>query len=143
MNAPNDRPPERGDERIARIEAILPTLATKADVADLRAEMRVIAKAAESYATKADLADLRTEMHEGFGALRVEMHKGFGDLRADMRDVALTTTRWMVGVAIALGAGVLGLYFKTAAAPATTTAAAPSWESAPLVVEPPAPAASR
>lgn len=38
MNAP-DLPPERGDERTARLEALLPTLATRNDLAQLEGHL--------------------------------------------------------------------------------------------------------
>lgn len=97
------------NERIAKLEAALPSLATKVD-----------------------LGDLRTEMHKEFGAVRAEMQKGFGDLRAEMRDIATATNRWMIGTIVALLLGMVAIYFKPTPAPAS----APAWMSAPVVPEP-------
>lgn len=63
-------------ERIASVEAVLPTLATKEDLArefgTVRAE------------THREVGGLRSEMHQEFGKVRQEMHQGFGELRREM-----------------------------------------------------------
>ena len=54
--------------QIGAIQAVVPHLATKADVQDVRT----------------DVAELRGEMSAGFGTLRAEMSAGLGSLRAEM-----------------------------------------------------------
>ncbi|MFK0378874.1 hypothetical protein [Pandoraea sp. NPDC090278] len=63
-------------ERIASVEAVLPTLATKEDLAreigTVRAEMH------------REVGGLRSEMHREFGKVRQEMHQEFGKVRQEM-----------------------------------------------------------
>ncbi|VVE43270.1 hypothetical protein PAQ31011_04285 [Pandoraea aquatica] len=63
-------------ERIASVEAVLPTLATKEDLAreigTVRAEIH------------REVGGLRSEMHQEFGKVRQEMHRGLGELRQEM-----------------------------------------------------------
>jgi len=67
----------RTEASVARIEAmlhaVLPHLATKADIAELRSE------------TKAGIADLRTETATEFAALRADTMAGIADLRAETK----------------------------------------------------------
>jgi hypothetical protein len=78
------------DGRVTRLEtlfeAILPTLATKADIAELRAELR-----ADMRVDKADL-------------LR-QMQQSQAELRSDM-------TKWVLGIAIAMFFGFAGLALR-------------------------------
>ncbi|VVE78123.1 hypothetical protein [Pandoraea sputorum] len=66
-------------ERIASVEAVLPTLATKEDLArefgTVRAE------------THLDVGGLRSEMHQEFGKVRQEMHQEFGNVRQEFGKV--------------------------------------------------------
>jgi hypothetical protein len=111
MNAVPSGPPEPDDKRAAgtggggpphygdlerrvtvletRFDTILPTLATKADLAELRLDL------------SEKMSDLRRELTEKMDALRVELH------------VALTNImKWCVGVAMTLFVGMVsqGLY---------------------------------
>lgn len=72
------------EQRLTRLEAVYEHLATKADVADLRAEL------------KADIARLHTEMKADYGSLRAEMHR-----------INATLIRWLVS--LMAGALVIGL----------------------------------
>lgn len=52
------------NDRVTKIEAVLPTLATKEDLAR-------------------EVGTVRSEMHQGFGELRGEMHREFGEVRRE------------------------------------------------------------
>ena len=79
-------------DRLGHIEGQLPQFATKAELADLRAEMhRGFAALRGEFADlrgefadlRAEFADLRAEMHTGFAEVRAEMHTGLAEMRAD------------------------------------------------------------
>ncbi len=106
------------DRRITAIEALIPTLATKSDLAHL--------------ATKAD-----------FGALRADV----ADIRADIHKAISENTRWThtatIGMFTAFVLGVLGLLFtiyNAAKAPTKPEATAPIVITipAPVTAQPPA-----
>ena len=68
--------PATRDADLVTLQALLPHLATKADLADLRTEMErsradltAVQALLPQLATKADLADLRTEIHAAMNAL--------------------------------------------------------------------------
>jgi Mg2+ and Co2+ transporter CorA len=71
-------PPYHGDmePRVTaletRLDTILPTLATKADIADMRAD------------TQKNLAEMRGEMQESHAEMRVEMQQAHAEMRAEM-----------------------------------------------------------
>lgn len=112
------------EPRITAIEAIIPTLATKSDIAQL--------------ATKADLSDFRADV---------------ADIRADIHKAIAENTRWThtatIGMFTAFVLGVLGLLFTiwnaTKGAPERTAqSAAPIVITIPMpsVAAPSAPAAA-
>lgn len=63
----------------ARLDAIVPTLATKVDVAELRAEMR-----------------------ESFADLRAEMRQSFADVRADTQKTSSDNKSWMLATVLSI-----------------------------------------
>lgn len=79
------------EQRLTRLEAVYEHLATKADIADLRAEM------------KADIADLRAELKADIG--RGETRTA--SLQAEMHRINATLIRWLVS--LMAGALVIGL----------------------------------
>ena len=83
------------EQRLTRLEAVYEHLATKADIADLRAEM------------KANIGDLRTEMKANIGDLRTEMKADNGTLQAEMHRINATLIRWLVS--LMAGTLVIGL----------------------------------
>lgn len=68
-------PPYDGsmDARLSKLEALVPTLATREDIANLRGAAREDIASLRG-ATTTDLANLRAEMHKGFSDLRSELH---------------------------------------------------------------------
>lgn len=74
----------------ARWDAIVPTLATKADVAELRAEMR------ESF------DDVRAEMQKSFADVRAEMRQSFADVRADTQKTSSDNKSWMLATVLSI-----------------------------------------
>src|ERR1700732_4911083 len=64
-------------EIIETLNLILAKMATKDDIAELRAEI----------ATKRELTELRAGTLEGFSGLRAEMREGFTDIRSEMKDI--------------------------------------------------------
>ncbi|WP_431053063.1 hypothetical protein [Roseateles sp. L2-2] len=93
--------------RVQAIEAVLPTLATRAQLEQLRGEM------------KEGFGELRAEMKEGLGALRADMYKTHGDLRVDMRVMIASAMKWSIGMAVSLA--TLGVTVIVAIAPLITT----------------------
>src|SRR5256885_7633669 len=65
--------------QVGAIQAVMPHLATKADVMDVR-----IAVADLRTEMSTEFGSVRTEMAAGFGSLRAEMSAGLGSLRAEM-----------------------------------------------------------
>ena len=64
---------ENLEHRVATVEQILPTLATKADLAELRT------------ATKADLAELRTATKADLAELRIETKADLAELKTSLK----------------------------------------------------------
>ena len=83
------------EDRVSRLEGAYEHLATKADVADAKADLKsdiAELKAEHTHmATKADLADLRAELKEDMGKLQVSLIK------------------WMVGLVLGGMVGITGL----------------------------------
>jgi hypothetical protein len=73
---------------LARIDsmltATLPHLATKAELADLRTEMKAD-NASLRAELKAEIADLRMEMKADYANLRAEQNGEYGNLRAEFK----------------------------------------------------------
>lgn len=145
---PLDQPPPGGHDggmeaRVARLEAVLPTLAAKSDVAELRADMR-IGFADLRADTHKGFADLRADMNKGLTDLRADTHKGLTDLRADTHKGVIETQRWMVatvlGMMIGFGGMFMGMTNNLKSPPPQQQQAQPSGTVVPIT---PAPAASR
>ena len=116
------------EQRLTRLEAVYEHLATKADIADLRAEMKSgIADLRTEM--KSDLgrvesqnADLRTEMKAGIGDLRAEMKADIGrlesqtaNLRAEIYRINATLIRWLVSLmtgSLVIGLGAITAIFR-------------------------------
>ena len=89
--------------RVQAIETVLPTLATRAQLEQLRGDM------------KEGFGELRAEMKESFGATRAEMYTTHGDLRVDMRLMIVSAMKWSIGMAVSLA--TLGVTVIVAVAP--------------------------
>lgn len=110
VTANGGQPPNGNlERRVAAIEAVLPTLATKADLAELRAEMH-----SENEKLR---VELRAEMHSGneklLATIRVENEKlreklldrialVHQEMRAEVREMHASMFRWMVTTLIAM-----------------------------------------
>jgi hypothetical protein len=81
-----------------RFDTILPTLATKADVDILRADIDTL-----RISMKADSAAIRTELENT--ALRMEVK--FHELRGDMHEMHASIKTWMLGTVISMTGIVL------------------------------------
>ena len=81
------------EQRLTRLEAVYEHLATRADIADLRAEM------------KADIGNLRAEMKADNGeTYRAEMHR-----------INATLIRWLVSLmagSLVIGLGAITAIFR-------------------------------
>lgn len=103
----------------ARWDAILPTLATKADLAGLRAEMRdglhqnamvtseLRSEMHRSFANfrsemQQSFADFRSEMQQSFADLRIEMRQGFADVDAKMQKLSADNKSWMLATVLSI-----------------------------------------
>jgi hypothetical protein len=85
------------------ILAIVPHLATKADVmdvrtavADLRSEMNEL-----RGEMKSGLSEVRAEMAAGLGSVRAEMAAGFGALKAEMAARETAFLKWIIATVVA------------------------------------------
>ena len=83
------------EDRVSRLEGAYEHLATKADLAELKAELKAdiggLRAEHEHMATKADLAELKAELKDDMGKLQVSLIK------------------WMVGLVLGGMAGITGL----------------------------------
>jgi archaellum component FlaC len=87
---------------VGKINVLLPNLATKGDVSELRAEMCDRFSAAQSEMNKGlseVRAELRAEMNRGFGELRTDMNRSVDGLRAGLSEMSkgLSETNKSVG----------------------------------------------
>lgn len=97
----------------ARWDAILPTLATKADLAELGAELR---------------AQLRDGLHQNAmatSALRNEMQQSFGELRTEMQKMNTDVKTWTLATVLVIIGTMLAAIFGISQIYKTTTTAAP------------------
>ncbi|ANH67366.1 hypothetical protein [Mitsuaria sp. 7] len=74
---------------------------------DLIARVQAIETVLPTLATRVQLEQLRGEMKEGFGAVRTEMQAmradlqaSMGEMRVDMHRTVNNTMKWSIGVAI-------------------------------------------
>jgi hypothetical protein len=125
----------------ARWDAVIPTLATKADLValgtELRAELRdglhqdSMANSALRVDMQKSFSELCAEMQKGVGELRMEMgelcaemHKGFVELRTEMQKLSADNKTWMLATVLTIVgtmlAAIIGIsqVQKTAAPPA-------------------------
>ncbi|HEU4372289.1 MAG TPA: hypothetical protein VFS02_02305 [Telluria sp.] len=103
----------------ARWDAIIPTLATKADVAALGAELRAelreglhqnaMAGSALGTEMQHSAGELRAEMQQSSGELRAEMqklrtemHQFFGEMRTDMQKLSADNKSWMLATVLTI-----------------------------------------
>lgn len=103
------------EARIANLEAVVPTLATKADVEGFR------------LSTKAELTELRLATKADMAEIRSDFHKSTNEL-----------IKWIVGTAfvgLALFITIMAFVLNNA----VPKAAAPSGQPTPIVIQVPAP----
>ena len=87
------------EQRLTRLEAVYEHLATKADIADLRAEM------------KSGIGDLRSEMKADIGRLESQT----ANLRAEIYRINATLIRWLVSLmagSLVIGLGAITAIFR-------------------------------
>jgi hypothetical protein len=89
------------EKRLAALEAVLPTLATKADLADLRAEMRV-----QNEQLRAEMRVqnelLRTEMRVQNEQLRTEMQRQYEQLRTETERMMAGLYKWLLATTLTM-----------------------------------------
>lgn len=103
--------------RVQAIETVLPTLATRAQLEQLRGEMKEGFGAAR-VELKEEIGAVRAEMKDAFGALRTEMHKMHGDLRGEVHQAVIGSIKWSIGLAVSMA--TLAATLIAAVAPAVT-----------------------
>ena len=89
------------------------SLATKADIGDVRAEIGELRTEMGELRTemRAEIGELRTEMRTEIGELRTELRTDIGAVRTEMKDLELRmTVKFFTGLGIAV-AGVKALDF--------------------------------
>ena len=87
------------EQRLTRLEAVYEHLATKADIANLRAEM------------KADIGRLESQTAN----FRAETKADNGNLRAEMHRINATLIRWLVSLmagSLVIGLGAITAIFR-------------------------------
>ncbi len=90
---------------LSRLEGVYEHLATKADIAELRAEMQS-ANAELRAEMQSAYGELRAEMQSANAELRAEMQSANAELRAEMQEMKVTLIKWVVGVQISV-AGIM------------------------------------
>lgn len=100
----------------ARWDAVIPTLATKADLAALSAELRFEFREGLHQNALATSA-LRSEMQQSFGEVRTEMQK----LSADIKTWTLATVLTIIGTMLAALIGISQVTKATPPAPIIIT----------------------
>jgi F0F1-type ATP synthase membrane subunit b/b' len=93
------------ESRLSRLEGVYEHLATKADIAELRAEMQSAYGELRAEMQSAN-AELRAEMQSANAELRAEMQSANAELRAEMQEMKVTLIKWVVGVQISV-AGIM------------------------------------
>ncbi|MFB9242267.1 hypothetical protein IV454_16860 [Massilia antarctica] len=124
-------PPHDGDteRRLAvletRFDTILPTLATKADLADLRVEINGkmdklrLDLSGEMSGLRLDLYEkmnsLRLDLNEKMSGLRLDLNEKMDKVSSDLHTASTNTVKWCVGIAVTLFVSILGngLYVRT------------------------------
>ena len=87
------------EQRLTRLEAVYEHLSTKADIANLRAEM------------KADIGRLESQTAN----FRAETKADNGNLRAEMHRINATLIRWLVSLmagSLVIGLGAITAIFR-------------------------------
>ncbi len=95
-------------DRLGHIEGQLPQFATKAELADLRAEMHggFAALRGEFTDLRAEFADLRAETHTGFAEVRADMERQRADFERQLRPRTWTLAGVMLAGLTALAASL-------------------------------------
>jgi hypothetical protein len=141
-----------GMEQILKRLDRLDAFAEKANdrLTSIGEDIATLKERASQYATKTDLSEAKSELSRETSGLRLEMTGRLGELSTDLQKAGSTVKGWMLVAITPLLLAILGLYFKPTPQPiiVPTQAAAPAWQSAPIVEQapqtrPPAPAASR
>jgi ribosomal protein L29 len=72
------------EARLQALEAVLPTLASKADIADLRGELKTDISELRGE-LKSDISELRGELKTDISELRGELKTEIGELRGELK----------------------------------------------------------
>jgi hypothetical protein len=96
-----------------------------------------------TLATKTDVGDLKTELIKSTGDIKTEIAKSMGDVRTDVVKTNGETHKWMIGTVIGLFLGFGGLFMamSNALKPSTPPAATPTpatYSSPPIQQQAPA-----
>ncbi len=125
MNAvPNEPDPRAGgreppsnqelDRRLTvletRFDIILPTLATKSDVENLRAEIRLGLENVRAE-FRIDLENLRAEFRIDLERLRGEFRSEMKGVRGDLHKAISNLLKWMIGLYATMFIGLVGVNF--------------------------------
>jgi hypothetical protein len=113
------------EARIVQLETIIPTLATKADVESLRADLNKSA------------GELLADLNKSAGELRADLNKSAGELRADFEKAQKENRTWMLATVLALFAGILGVGGFVVSTIKGSYQALPA-QSAPIIIQVPA-----
>lgn len=108
-----------------RFDTILPTLATKADVEAVRADVDKLA-----MSTKGQLGELRAELDKA--ALRTDTK--LGELRADVHKMNAEIKTWTLATMITIVATMLAAVFGISQIYKSAAPAAPAAQPAPIII---------
>ncbi|MDD0936943.1 MAG: hypothetical protein ABGU97_11240 [Xylella fastidiosa subsp. multiplex] len=124
------------EARIVQLETIIPTLATKADVESLRADLNKSAGELLADLNKS-AGELRADLNKSAGELRADLNKSAGELRADFEKAQKENRTWMLATVLALFAGILGVGGFVVSTIKGSYQALPA-QSAPIIIQVPA-----
>jgi hypothetical protein len=85
--------------QVGGILVILPTLATKADLAELKAELKTDIGSLRTE-LKTDIGGLRTELKTDIGGLRTELKTDIGALGKEISSMEIRIIKWLVGTVV-------------------------------------------
>ncbi|MBA5724624.1 hypothetical protein [Candidatus Liberibacter sp.] len=100
---------ENVEVRFAKVETTLPFLATKADLSDVRTELKLdisntkLELKQDIASVKTELSNVKTELKQDIANVKTEL----SNVRTELKDAINTQTKWFVGFMIPITVGIL------------------------------------
>ncbi|MBA5724568.1 hypothetical protein [Candidatus Liberibacter sp.] len=86
---------ENVEVRFAKVETTLPFLATKADLSDVRTELKL------------DISNTKLELKQDIANVRTELKQDIANVKTELKDAINTQTKWFVGLMVPIVLGIL------------------------------------